>query len=206
MQTDLSCLLVPDGFWDRVFPTALGALIGGLVTLGSIIIKEWFDRRRAIQSWYEQTYITEGVDRLVVYVSSLDDIVFKRQFEDTAPERLFQEYPREAAERFQLLFPGHSMVWLRILREECEKSRTGTVNQDGIRKGAKAIRAMHEALTGLHKSMLEARIKKKVDVYSIREDPNISSIHASLEAKLLACFDRKLLPDGSVQRIEPSGE
>lgn len=51
--------------------TAFGAIVGGLV----VIATSWFntvrEKRKEIQEWYEQRYVTEGIDPLLVYLSNL---------------------------------------------------------------------------------------------------------------------------------------
>jgi hypothetical protein len=43
----------------------VGAVIGAIVAVAAIWAKEMLEARKTIQNWFEQTYITEGVDPLL---------------------------------------------------------------------------------------------------------------------------------------------
>jgi hypothetical protein len=58
--------------WNKVIESAigplLGTLIGGGLTIISLYFKERFDRKKEVQSWFEQQYITKGLDVLLSYI------------------------------------------------------------------------------------------------------------------------------------------
>src|SRR5436305_475095 len=54
--------------WSRIIEQAIGIVLGGGITIWGIWAKELFDNRKAAQSWYEQSYIVDGIDRLLAYV------------------------------------------------------------------------------------------------------------------------------------------
>jgi hypothetical protein len=53
--------------WVRVIESLIGTLAGGLIALASLSLKDLLDRWRASQAWYEQYYVTEGIERLRSY-------------------------------------------------------------------------------------------------------------------------------------------
>jgi hypothetical protein len=46
----------------------VGAIIGAIVAVVAIWAKESFESRRIAQSWFEQVYISDGIDRLLGYL------------------------------------------------------------------------------------------------------------------------------------------
>ena len=50
----------------------IGAVIGAVVAVTAIWAKEYFENQKAAQSWFEQAYIADGVDRLLGYLRLQD--------------------------------------------------------------------------------------------------------------------------------------
>jgi hypothetical protein len=51
--------------------TAFGAIIGGFVVIATSWFNTMREKRKEIQSWYEQRYVTEGIDPLLAYLTNL---------------------------------------------------------------------------------------------------------------------------------------
>ncbi len=51
--------------------TSFGAIVGGGVVVATNWISTHREKRKTIQEWYEQRYITEGVDCLTTYFTYL---------------------------------------------------------------------------------------------------------------------------------------
>jgi hypothetical protein len=182
-------LALQETFWHRAFPTAVGALIGGLVALASLILKEQFDRRRGIQSWYEQTYITEGIDRLIVYLAAVEDILPYVGREKSALPNLIELYPRDAVERFRILFPSSPIFWISLMPDLCRyhSSRlrnTPDVDLKGVHKTQNLARILKEEFTALEKGLLGTRVTRKVQVHTIRDKKEIRPLIARLEQRV----------------------
>lgn len=54
--------------WTHVIESLIGTFAGALVALCSMWIKERIDTRKAVQAWFEQYYITEGLDPVLSYL------------------------------------------------------------------------------------------------------------------------------------------
>ena len=50
----------------------VGPIIGAIVAISAIWAKEILEARKNNQSWFEQTYITEGIDPLLAYLRLTD--------------------------------------------------------------------------------------------------------------------------------------
>ncbi len=171
-------------FWDKAFPVAVGAAIGGFTTIAAIGLKERLDSRKAIQQWYEEVYIFDGVSQLIVYLSSVEDLLTTLDSKNPVPFDLFEPYPRNALERFIKLFPDcvHAIVWLQVIRAEVVKTRN---NLDPNERGVKyALNLTTDLkLTLLEKELLGLSITRKRQVYKIRDNRKIKSVLAQLEKK-----------------------
>jgi hypothetical protein len=51
--------------------TAFGAIVGGLVVIATSWLNTKREKRKEIQAWYEQRYVTEGIDPLLAYFTGL---------------------------------------------------------------------------------------------------------------------------------------
>lgn len=51
--------------------TVFGAIVGGLVVIATNWLNTTREKRKEVQEWYEQRYVTEGIDPLLVYLSNL---------------------------------------------------------------------------------------------------------------------------------------
>lgn len=54
--------------WTHVIESLIGTFAGALVALCSMWIKERIETRKAVQAWFEQYYITEGLDPVLSYL------------------------------------------------------------------------------------------------------------------------------------------
>ena len=67
----------------QLFQTVIGTLVGGSIVIATNWINAQQERKKAAQQWYEETYITKGVDPLITYFTGLElhfllsDNVFK---------------------------------------------------------------------------------------------------------------------------------
>jgi hypothetical protein len=51
--------------------TAFGAIVGGLVVIATSWFNTMREKRKEVQAWFEQRYVTEGIDPLLTYFSNL---------------------------------------------------------------------------------------------------------------------------------------
>ena len=82
--------------------TAFGAIVGGLVVLATSWFNTMREKRKEIQAWYEQRYITEGLDPLLAYFTNMAFGIMRIPDHDTLilPPAVV---PVEALTRFEVL-------------------------------------------------------------------------------------------------------
>jgi hypothetical protein len=66
LQTSVSTPL-----WLELIKLVIGPLIGASVVILGLIWRDRIERRNAAQTWYEQTYITEGLDVIMGHLAAL---------------------------------------------------------------------------------------------------------------------------------------
>lgn len=88
----------------QFFLTLIGTLVGGSIVIATNWINAQQDRKKAAQQWYEETYITKGIDPLITYFTGLElhfllgEDVFK------AIQTDFNIIPIDALTKIQTLF------------------------------------------------------------------------------------------------------
>jgi hypothetical protein len=194
-----------NGFWDKAFPAAVGSLIGGLITISTLLVKEFFDRRRSVQAWFEQTYISEGIERLLVYLSTLDDLLSQIDHGTSIGilTQLVGPYPLEAVERFRILFPGLPASMLSLSRLECELVKAGSVpDLQGAKSMSQIVKITREECTLLQEALLEVQISKKAQVHQIRNRKRVLPICERLEARVMKAVTGYLGPQGRQELVD----
>jgi len=82
--------------------TAFGAIIGGLVVIATNWLNTKREKRKEVQAWYEQRYVTEGIDCLLAYFTNLT-FHFVRLPNDKAILLPDAPVPVEALTRIEIL-------------------------------------------------------------------------------------------------------
>ncbi len=82
--------------------TTFGAVVGGAVVLITNRVMVRAEKRKEIQDWYEKTYITEGVDRLLAYLTHLS-LCFLPVTEGVNLSEPDVQIPSEALTRIEIL-------------------------------------------------------------------------------------------------------
>src|SRR2546421_7143597 len=86
--------------------TAFGAIVGGGVVIATNWLATRAEKKRQIQEWWEQQYVTEGIDRITAYLNSVQiySIIMNTSL-GTNPPMIDkpQEVPLEALARLEAL-------------------------------------------------------------------------------------------------------
>ena len=167
--------------WNRVIEQALGVLLGGTITIAGLWFKELFDRQRSIQSWYEQTFITEGVDRLILHLSVLDDALYDLSTGVSTKINELAPYPHESVERLRMLFPRSGIYLLRDVHQQIEGTREGIAESRDLLLEGRLIKIMRKDLIALHRELLGVRIRSKNEIYDIQNNKRVTEAYAEME-------------------------
>jgi len=191
---------------ESAFPT----IVGGLITLGAFLLKERTDRSRLAQEWFEQTYVAEGIDRLLSHVgierfqlttmltaSKLSELLggkeplpgIERLPRDAAAEAM----PVDALLRLELLLGVPSLTALvsDLGNMTSSMSQLPTTSRSMTLLQAQKNRreTAYEHLASLRAQMLTIRVKRKSDVYTVHENDGIQAILKKIDQSNQAFVD-----------------
>lgn len=175
--------------WSELFKTTFGPLVGAAIALAAIWIKEFFDRRRSVQEWYEKSYVEEGVDRLTSFIVNIeyrltDLLGFKSDKAPLATEEM-PTLPMDSIIRLQIIL--QTDVFTNLFPALYASAKT-LASEDGDHEEINAIielaHALHDGLGQLRKELLKVKIKRKAAIYDIASKPEISSALVNIETKV----------------------
>ncbi len=88
----------------QLIQTLVATVVGGLIVIATNWISTTVKRREAVQEWYEKTYVTEGIDSIVIYLYSLDLYFFNKSSGGFVQIIDVDAIPTEAIVELQILF------------------------------------------------------------------------------------------------------
>lgn len=159
-----------------------GPVIGAIIALSAIWIKEALDKKKSVQSWFEQNYIVEGIDLLIAHFIALETLImdkrFTRQFvssdsskiistaEDLTPPVIAKA---EAICQDRIFVVSAKFILYSAITEDSYKLLEGRL----VRESLKLAKRYNKILIGLRRDLLQIRIKNKTDIYKLAEYPKI---------------------------------
>jgi hypothetical protein len=189
----------------EVFKAVIGPLFAAIFVVIGICLKEWYDRRKAVQSWYEQYYITEGLDVLISYFSALRSELVNALFalfsRPTCPDRLpFQVRARVQTLLNENAFNGAYDISLNLTQdvlEDIEASKDGMpsdLNKQKINVLLSVVSKLNDGLQSVRKELLQTGVTDKAQIYGIAKRKEINDLVA-------ACKDELMKGMGEIMKI-----
>jgi hypothetical protein len=153
--------------WIRIIEQAIGIVLGGGITILGIYFKERFDRRRAIQSWYEQQFITEGIDPVLGFVMTAQyQLLDQAKGGVVLSEVECDPLPLDALNRlFTILHTTELTALIMNLNIAITMKLNPAVKEALMPLCQPALMGVH----ALQQALLKMQIKKKSDIYLIGE-------------------------------------
>jgi hypothetical protein len=184
--------------WNKVIESAigplLGTLIGGGITIATLGIKESFDRRRSIQIWFEQTYITEGVNVLIGYLQFISFYLLKRGGKGLEGYASKTVYPHEAELRIDSLLPSARVAAITMVfsdylcKTEAELQR---IPEGKLNSITDSIEQVTDCLKRLRRYLMHFQIKAKTDIYEIGTSEFVRELKADLDKEKLESAEKQ---------------
>jgi len=180
--------------WVKVAEAAIGTFTGGAIALASMWIKELIDRRKVAQTWYEQYYIAEGIDRLLSHVRIMDlqmaalipasqiaaEYETKGQSFDVGRlprSEVHEAYPLEALVRLETLLKDgliSSVVTISHNKSDfMQKFPPGSRSQTLMISSLNQIRNLYGHLRTIRTELLKVKVKQKSDIEDVSNRPDI---------------------------------
>jgi hypothetical protein len=174
--------------WKEIIALLTSPLIAAAVVIIGLIWRDRIERRNAAQSWYEQYYITDGVDRLIAHFLSLKSVLESYE-QPELPKRTDREpVPFDADSRVRVLLQDwtfHFAIGLvhdtvRHL-EYVRVTNSERLKEDFPRETLKEMIALTKQITDvtlplLRERLLSVEVHRKMDIYAISENLKIKSM------------------------------
>lgn len=181
--------------WHRVIEQTIGVLLGGGITITAIWVKALFDRRAGAQAWFEQTYITDGIEKILSYLkiaelnlTTLTNLAEAARRDPPLHPLVERAYTSDAI----LPFPFDPLIrlWL-LLRsddvvEAVEEFRgplaaysTASVEMrtlDFLQRDVRRLKQIIQQYVALREDLLEVKLKRRSDVHNIHSKANYQEI------------------------------
>jgi len=173
----------------------VGAIIGAIVAVAAIWAKEILEARKNAQSWFEQTYVTEGIDPLLAYLR-LHDVQLTVLLGTTQTVELqgagkfphvdniskdvpLNVFPVEALVRVETLLKTREYTaviatipeFVRFCSNIVAEERSFAMVSDKIN----LIRDAYNSLDAIREELLDAKVNKKKEVRKLHENQSIKA-------------------------------
>jgi hypothetical protein len=163
--------LAPDVWsWTEFLRAIIGPIIAAIFVVIGIALKERYDRRRTAQLWYEQYYITEGLDRLISYLMTVEMVIGSIHTNPDLSVLKLEAIPYEAFTRMQILLRRRDFVPLSMLFTWLPRYKENI-------KFVEAARLLAHGLqynfSQLRQELLRLNVYHKSDVYKVAENRRI---------------------------------
>ena len=186
--------------WGQVIEHAAGVILGGGITIMGLWAKERFDTKRTAQIWFEQTYITEGIERALSHLKikqiHLTQLLASRRLAQLRPDLLSGMKETILRDEASEAFPLESVVRLEILLKIPDITASIVLlNQNTLGFGQmmpeqRSLVFMEQTITHLEETskclgelreaLLTLRIKRKSDTYLISTEKKVMAPLAKL--------------------------
>jgi hypothetical protein len=176
--------------WADFFKTLAGPVIGVAIAFAVIWLKEWLDKKKSVQSWFEQHYIMEGVDALTSYFVRLEASIIGLQLSEilgpsrSVPNTIEEISPEVIARLESILQDKIFLVSASFIRsaamfEYSDESLRKRVLQECL----KLAKRYSDTLKDLRVELLNIRLNRKTDLYRIADTrkavrPILDRMHA----------------------------
>jgi len=175
----------------------VGPVIGAVVAVSAIWVKEFLERRKNAQVWFDETYIRHGIDRLLEYLRLYDvqlvlllhgrDVLLlnDEMSSPTDASGISKPLPIEAMIRVETLLktttytqitsllPGNVSFFISVPSEKRSKVL--------LTEKITFIRAAYESLVNVRQELLNVSIKRKSQVHSLNQNEILRGLIADFE-------------------------
>lgn len=168
--------------WAKVIETIFGPLIGAAVALVAIWLKEIYDRRRELQTWYEEQYLREGLDRITSHIMAVEYCLNANPDDPPVPEEMLK-LPVEAITRIQIAL--QSDVFTKAIPMLHWAIKYPSLRDTPVFKARQSLtRDLRQLIDELRKEMLKADIKRKTSVYDIANRSRVKQLIAQIDQRI----------------------
>jgi hypothetical protein len=177
----------PTPLWLELFKVILGPLIGASVVIIGLIWRDRIERRNAAQSWYEQTYITEGLDVIISHLAVMCHALSegRRVMMDIQVTSLPSAISRKffSFQLFDLLSSIETAEG--VIAASARKDHPIKLTEEESGELLAFCVGLSIYADSVRMALLDQRIKAKSDVYNIVNRPKFSELIKELNNTFL---------------------
>ena len=192
--------------WTEFLRTAIGPILAAVFVVVGIALKERYDRRRSAQLWYEEYYVTEGLDRLISYLMTVEMVIGNIQTNPDLSALKLEAIPYEAITRMQILLRRRDFVPLSMLFAWLPRYRNSKRFVDAVYILAHGLQYN---LNQLRQELLRLAVHHKLDVYKVANNRRVAAELVRIEQIMNTAFlviNPILLGGPQPQRLESAAE
>ena len=170
--------------WLDITKTIAGPIIAAIVVVVGLIWRDRIERRNVAQLWFEQTYITDGID---VLVSHLNHSTFEIR-ESLLTQFDLPAVPTHVLWRIKTILPDVKFLFAFILLgnivDSVKKNRQAYSDED-FRQLTSFARDLLSLAERVRLVLLDVRIRSKSDAYDLNTNSEIRELMAAEQAGVL---------------------
>jgi len=171
--------------WTEFLRAAIGPILAAVFVVVGIALKEKYDRRRSAQLWYEDYYVTEGLDRLISYLMTVEMVIGSIQTNPDLSALKLEAIPYEAITKMQILLRRRDFVPLSMLFVWLPRYRNNKRFVDAVYTLAHGLQYN---LNQLRQELLRLPVHHKSDVYTVADNPRVADELATIEQVMNTAF------------------
>ena len=180
----------------QVAQTLVGTIVGGFIVIATNWISSQRESRRATQEWYEQTYLTDGIDLVIAHLISIRFKIHDHAYPDLNVQvDSADTVPVNALARYQSLLKDAMLptliAYLHIrIDENCPPTDNArdraAVAQSFVSRGvatelSKIVITTNDLLFELREELLNIKIHTKHDIHNIHKNERVSLLLKRLD-------------------------
>jgi hypothetical protein len=155
--------------------TLIGTIVGGFIVIAANWVTVQEERKKTVQEWYEQTYLTNGVDPLLIYLHSLELHLLDGWIDDISYMQLpkLEPMPIEALTRMQIFLDDTAILASLIgMVHACFNDKKGYARNAALN----AVLETYRVLLGVRRELLRvtgSKVRNKnyqIDMKSTRTE------------------------------------
>ncbi len=179
----------PTPLWLEIGKTVIGPLIAAIVVIGGLIWRDRIERRNVAQAWFEQTYITEGLDVLMGHLSMLRNRTIEPR-RITFSEGNVSPMSPEVEWRIFTTIPSLGFLWgcetaEAIILSASRSEHPVVLTQDESNELMMYCGALIAFAETVRRILLGMTISSKKDIYKVHTHPKFKETVEAMEANFL---------------------
>ncbi|HJR07493.1 MAG TPA: hypothetical protein VJ842_09565 [Pyrinomonadaceae bacterium] len=175
--------------WFEIFKALAGPALAAIFVVVGLIWRDRIERRNAAQSWYEQVYVTEGMDIIIAHLSSLRSSILERRLKYVSESETIALAPRIHWRMFVIL-PSVQFFFVISLIESIvielkNKKSSQLLSDDEIRDISLFLDNLITFAENTRSILLDIKIHTKKAVYEITDNPALLELAKDAEDEFL---------------------